>query len=184
MLSTAENVHFDTAISCRREPFENDRIDVFGMLDIQPFGRRVDELRHVITRIGIAPQQAFIVAVGPIAMLPVGVEYFDDLRDVVGVVGDDAVVTGKREVLFHEVEGRDERGFLVDHNRLLVRHVELGIGPLDRDAGALELLIRLVICPITPVPSGIELHPHVDAGFLPVDDGRDQTRFGKRELLD
>ena len=98
-LSTAENVHFDTAISCRREPFENDRIDVFGMLDIQPFGRRVDELRHAITRIGITPQQAFIVAAVPIAMLPVGVEYFDDLRDVVGVVGDDAVVTGKREVL-------------------------------------------------------------------------------------
>jgi hypothetical protein len=86
--------------------------------------------------------------------------------------------------LFHQVEGRDERGFLIDHNRLLVRHVELGIGLLDSDAGALELLIRLVICPITPGPSGIELHPHVDAGFLPVDDGRDQTRFGKRELLD
>jgi len=30
VLSTAENVHFDTAISCRREPFENDRIDVLG----------------------------------------------------------------------------------------------------------------------------------------------------------
>jgi hypothetical protein len=46
------------------------------MLGIQPFGRRVDELRHVIARIGIAPQQAFIVAAVPIAMLPVGVEYF------------------------------------------------------------------------------------------------------------
>ena len=70
------------------------------MLDIQPFGGRVDELRHVIARIGISPQQAFISRAVPIALLPVGVEYFDDLHDMVGIIhdmvgiiSDDAVVT-------------------------------------------------------------------------------------------
>ena len=36
VLTTTENVHFDTAISRRREPFENDRVHIFRMLDIQP----------------------------------------------------------------------------------------------------------------------------------------------------
>ena len=83
--TTTENAHFDTAIGRRREAFENDRVDVFRMLDIQPFGGRVDELRHVIARIGIAPEQAFISRAVPIALLPVGVEYFDDLHDMVGI---------------------------------------------------------------------------------------------------
>jgi hypothetical protein len=53
----------------------------------------------VIAGIGIAPQQAFIGAAIPIEMRPVGVEYFDDLRDVVGIIGDNAVIAGQREVL-------------------------------------------------------------------------------------
>jgi hypothetical protein len=31
-----------------------------------------------------------------------------------------------------------------------VRHVELGIGPLDRDPGIVKSLVRRVIGPITP----------------------------------
>jgi hypothetical protein len=54
--ATAENVHFDTAIRRRREPLENDRINVFGVLYVPAFGGRVDELRHMVARIRIAPQ--------------------------------------------------------------------------------------------------------------------------------
>jgi hypothetical protein len=46
------------------------------------------------------------------------------------------------------------------------------------------LLVCLVIGPIAPGPLRVEHHPHVDAGVFAVDDGRDQTRFGERELLD
>jgi len=33
-------------------------------------------------------------------------------------VGDDAVVAGQREILFHQIECRDQRGFLVDHKSI------------------------------------------------------------------
>src|SRR5258707_15739624 len=82
-------------------------------------------------------------------MLPVGVEYFDDLRDVIGIVGDNAVVAGQREVFLAQVEGRDQCDFLVDHNRFFMRHVALGIGPLDRDLRTQKLLVGLVIGAVT-----------------------------------
>jgi len=61
--------------------------------------------------------------------------------------------------------------------------VEVGVGPLNRDPGILKLLVRLVIGPVTARPRRIELHTHLDAGILPVDDGRDQTRFGVNCLI-
>ena len=73
-------MHFDAAIRRRREPLENDRINVFGVLYVQAFGGRVDELRHVVARIRIAPQLALISAAAPIVPVPIGIEYFDDLR--------------------------------------------------------------------------------------------------------
>src|SRR5258707_15685179 len=64
-----------------------------------------------------------------------------------------------------------------------MRHIELGIGPPDQDPGIQKLLVGIVIGAVTARPLRVELHPYVDAGFLPVDDGRDETRFGKRELF-
>jgi hypothetical protein len=46
------------------------------------------------------------------------------------------------------------------------------------------LLVGFVIGAIAARSCRIEHHPHVDTGILPVDDRRDQTRFGERELLD
>jgi len=117
-------------------------------------------------------------------VLPVGIEYLDDLGDVIGIISDDSVVTGQREILLHEIEGRDKCSFLVHHNRLFVCDVEIRVGPLHRYHGILELLVRLVIRSIAPGPGGVEHDTHVDTGFLPVDDRRDETRFGECELLD
>jgi hypothetical protein len=103
---------------------------------------------------------------------------------VVGIIGDDAVVASQGEVLLHEVQGGDECGLFVDHNGLFVRHVELGLDHWTRYPGILKLLEGLVIGPISPGPLRIEHGAHVDAGFRPVDYGRDQSRLGESELLD
>jgi hypothetical protein len=65
-----------------------------------------------------------------------------------------------------------------------VRDVELRIRPLHRDPGVLKLLVGLVVGAVTAGSRRIELHPHIDSGFLPINGGGDQTRFGERELLD
>jgi hypothetical protein len=138
----------------------------------------------VVARIRIAPQQAFISAAVPIALFPIGIEYLDDLRDVVRIVGDDAVVASQGELFLHQIEGGDERCVFVDHDRLFVCHVELGARPLDGDPGILELLVRLVIGPVAAGTLRVEHDPHIDTGIFPGDDGRYQTRFRERELLD
>jgi hypothetical protein len=65
-----------------------------------------------------------------------------------------------------------------------MRHVEVRVGPLDRDPGIQKLLVGLVIGAVTAGARRVEHDAHVDARLLPIDDGRDQTRFGKRELFD
>ncbi len=54
----------------------------------------------------------------------------------------------------------------------------------DHPGGIQKLLVGPVISAVTAGPRGIKLHAHVDARFLAIDDGRDQIRFGKRELFD
>ena len=98
-------------------------------------------------------------------------------------MGDDPVVAGQGEVLDHQVEGGDHRRRSVDHDRLLVCHIEFRIRPLDVDAGVLELLVAFVVGPVAAGPLRVEHDPHVHARLLPVDGRIDQARFGERELL-
>src|SRR5271157_2328508 len=114
--AAAQNVHLDPAISGSREVIENDRVDIFRVLNIQSILGAVDELGHVITRIRVTPEKPLVGRACPVEVLPISVEHLGDLRNVLRIVRDDSIVAGQREVFGAEIEGGDQRGFLVRDN--------------------------------------------------------------------
>jgi hypothetical protein len=82
-------VHLHTALGGLGDAVQDCHVDVLGVLDIEAVLGRVDELRHVIARIGVAPQQTLVGARLPIVLRPVGLEHLDDLPDMLRLMGDD-----------------------------------------------------------------------------------------------
>src|SRR5581483_9602597 len=145
VLAAAEDPDVDAPVLRLGEAVEDRRVDVLGMLDVEPVAGGVDELGHQRARVRGAPGEAGSVVGLEVLAPPVGLEAALDLVDVERVVRDDPVVARLREVLLGEVEGRDDRALRVDDDRLLVRDREAGVRPGDRDARALEPSERLVV---------------------------------------
>ena len=104
------------------------------------------------------------------AVVPVGLEAFDDLGHVMAALRDHRVVTSLRQVSRGPVERLDERRLVVDHHRFLVREGEGGVGVFHVDVHPLERPARHVIVVFTAAPGRIEHHPDLDAAPLRRDD--------------
>ena len=119
-----------------------------------------------------------------IALRPVRLETLRHLLDLVGLLHDHAVVARQREILFAEVERRDERRLPVHHDRFLVGHVKFWARPLDVHSRVFE---ELKCCIVRAVAAGtfrVEHNPDRDAGVLAFDHRLHQLRLAERELLD
>ena len=186
--SLTDIVFCDSRCSNLRSPRRNALIPFGTHLvevgpDIEAALGRVDELRHVIARIGVAPQQPLVGPRLPVLLRPIGLEHLDDLGHVLGLMGDHPVIAGQGEVLLAQVESGHQRRRAVDDDRLLVRHIEFRVRPGDVDPGVGQSGERLVVGAVTPGPGGVEHDADVDAGPVAVDHGIDHARFGERELL-
>ncbi len=56
--AAAQHVHLHAAVGGCRDVVEDHRVDVLGMLNVEPVRGGVDEPGHVQPRVGVAPQQA------------------------------------------------------------------------------------------------------------------------------
>src|ERR1700730_12975145 len=89
------------------------------MLDVNPFVRAIDELADEMTGMSRAPRESDIFERMKWFAFPVAIEALLDLLDLDRIVGQDPVVASGLEVLFHEVERRQQSALAVHDDGLL-----------------------------------------------------------------
>ena len=115
---------------------------------------------------GAAPNQTHMQVGSKEATIPVGLEPGGHLGNHRRRLGQNPVVARFGEVFVGQIEGGNQGGLLVDHDRLFVGDRKGLTGPGHVDALALQQGIGLVIPAIATRGVGIEHHPHPHAALV------------------
>ena len=141
---------------------DHDRILIALVLQEEGMFGVVDELTHPLAPVADAPDQVRVVAGRKVGPMPIGLKTLDDLVDFVLMGGNDGIVAGYRQVLGLPVQRLYIGGRIVDHHRLLVGEVELGIAVEDLDSGLGQDFAGLLVLLLAAAPGGIEHDAHLE----------------------
>jgi hypothetical protein len=164
-------------------PFEYDRLGKFRMLNVNRFARAVDELADEMTGISRAPRDSGVAVRMKWFAFPVAIEASLHLFDLGRIAGHHPVVAGGLEVLFYQVERRQESALAVHDDGLLVRDQEVGVAPLDLDAGRFHRLEERIVQPFARHLRAVQHDAHPDALLMKGYDRIQEERMRESVLL-
>src|SRR5271157_3727665 len=94
----------DASLGCPNEMFDNHRVLIALVLQPERMFGIIDELPEALTAVANTPDEVRMVSGSKVCPVPIGLETFDDLLDLVFMRSNDRVITSYCEVLGLPVE--------------------------------------------------------------------------------